>query len=76
MDLACCPAHVQVEVVIVVVQHWVMYSMPLTYWPPIVSGRPTYAKLRVTWEGWEKVACGCPVCLGWRKTGVPQVWLA
>lgn len=50
MDLPCCPAHLETEVVIIVVQHLVMYSMPLTYWFLIISRRPMDLELHVIWD--------------------------
>lgn len=50
MDLPCYPAHIETEVVIIVVQHLIMYSMPLTDWFLIISRRPMDLELHVIWD--------------------------
>lgn len=69
MDLSCCPAHLATGVVIIVVQHLIMYSMPLTYWFLIISGRPMDLELHVIWDRFKIKLCLASFYKLWRKLG-------
>ena len=53
----------------VVVLHLITYSLPFTYKPPVVSGRPTDPKLHVTWGRYKNGARDWLVFLGWGNLG-------
>lgn len=55
---AMLPAHLETEVVIIVVQHLIRYKMPLTYWF-LISRRPMDLELHVIWDRFKiKLAFG------------------